>query len=138
MFERIAYVSRALASTGLREVHDIVGVANNRNAERGLTGALIYLDGYFLQVIEGLPGPLHERFAIIATDPRHTEVSVRLSVKITALAFPESWMALRQGDAILEATKRAFDYRPGFPADAFDGDKLVAFVLACCTAHSSG
>ncbi len=138
MFERIAYTSRAVSSTGLRKVYDIVRVANNRNAELGLTGALIFLDGYFLQVIEGLPGPLQARFAIIAADPRHTEVSVRLSAKINALAFPNFWMALREGDAILEATKQAFDYQPGFPADAFDGDKLVAFALACCAAHSSG
>ena len=138
MFERIAYVSRALPSTGTREVYDIVRVANNRNAELGLTGALVFLDGYFLQVIEGLPGPLHERFTIIAADPRHTEVSVRLSTQITVLAFPETWMALRQGDAVLEATKRAFDYQPGFPTHEFDGDKLVAFALACCMAHSSG
>ena len=137
MFERIAYVSRAIASTDLREVYDIVRVANNRNAERGLTGALVFLDGYFLQVIEGLPGPLQERFKIIAADTRHTEVCVRLSSKITTLTFPDSWMALRQGDAILEATKLAFDYRPGFPVGAFDGEKLVAFALACCTAHSS-
>lgn len=136
MFECIAYVSRALATTGPREVYDIVRVANNRNAELGLTGALIFLDAYFLQVIEGLPGPLNARFAIIAADARHTEVSVRLSVKINALAFPDCWMALRQGDAILEATKQAFGYRPGFPADGFDGDTLVAFVLACCTAHA--
>jgi Sensors of blue-light using FAD len=138
MFERIAYVSRALATTGLREVYDIVRVANNRNAELGLTGALIFLDGCFLQVIEGLPGPLNDRFAIIAADSRHTEVCVRVSAKITTLAFPETWMALRQGDAILEATKRAFGYQPGFPSDAFDGDKLVAFALACCAAHSIG
>ena len=136
MFERIAYVSRALPSTDLREVHHIVSVANNRNSESGLTGALIYLDGHFLQVIEGLPGPLQERFAIIAADPRHTELSVRLTAKINSLAFPESWMAIRHGDAILEATKRAFDYQPGFPVAAFDGEKLVAFALACCTAHS--
>ena len=137
MFERIAYVSRALASTGALEIHDIVRVANNRNAELGLTGALIFLDGYFLQVIEGLPGPLHERFAIIAADPRHTEISVRLSVKILTLGFPETWMALRQGDEIVEATKLAFDYQPGFSEAVFDGDKLVAFALACCNAHSS-
>ena len=137
MFERIAYVSRALASTDTGELYDIVRVSNNRNAERGLTGALIFLDGYYLEVIEGLPGPLHDRFAIIAADPRHAEVSVRLTAKITNLAFPESWMAIRQGDAIMEATKLAFGYEVGFPADKFSGDKLVAFALACCTAHSN-
>ena len=36
MFERIAYVSRAVPATGLREVYDMVRVANNRNAEFGL------------------------------------------------------------------------------------------------------
>lgn len=137
MFERIAYVSRAVTSTGLRELYDIVRVANNRNAELGLTGALIFLDGYFLQVIEGLSGPLQERFAIIAADSRHTEISVRIMAKINALAFPDYWMAMRQGDAILEATKLAFDYQPGFPPHAFDGEKLIAFALACCQSHSS-
>ena len=47
MFERIAYVSRALASTGALEIHDIVRVANNRNAELGLTGALIFFGWLF-------------------------------------------------------------------------------------------
>lgn len=137
MFERIAYVSHAVPATGLREVYDIVRVANNRNAEFGLTGVLIFLDGYFLQVIEGLPSPLHQRFEIIAADSRHTELSIRLAVQVPSLAFPESWMAVRQGDAILEATKLAFDYQPGFPAASFDGEKLVAFALACCTAHTT-
>ena len=131
MIERIVYVSRAAPGVGARDVYDIVRVAHNRNSRLGLTGALLLLDGHFLQVLEGDGYRLRERFAVIAADPRHLEVSVRQSVAIRAMSFADEWMALREGSVGLKPVLRTFDYAPGFPPDRFDGDRLVAFALAC-------
>ena len=135
MFERVIYVSRATPGVDAGSVYDIIRVSHNRNSRFGLTGALIFLDGYFLQVLEGDGFQVRDRFSVIAADPRHTDVVLRQSARMPHLTFATEWMALRQGVDILQATKQAFGYAPGFPADRFDADKLAAFTLACCTAY---
>lgn len=131
MIEQLVYVSRATPGVDERSAYDIIRVSFNRNSQHQLTGALIFVDGCFLQVLEGHSHNLRERFAIIAADPRHTDVSVRQSVVLRERTFPDEWMALRHGDAIDDGLKLEFGYVAGFPATHFDGAKLVEFVLAC-------
>ena len=132
MNERIVYTSQAAPGVGAREAYDIIRVSHNRNSQFGLTGALIFLDDHFLQVLEGDGWQLRDRYAVIAADPRHTHVVLRQSIRIDRLSFPDEWMALRHGDGVSAATRLAFGYAPGFPAPQFDGDGLAAFALACC------
>lgn len=138
MRERLVYVSRAAPGIGAREAYDIIRVSHNRNSRYGLTGALMLVDGHFLQVLEGDAIRVRERYARIATDPRHTDVVLRQSAGIEQLSFGNDWMAMRLDDEITHATREAHGYSPGFPADRFDGDRLVAFALACCRAHGDG
>ena len=105
MVEQIVYVSKALPGIGAAGVYDIVRVSNNRNSQFGLTGMLIYLDGYFLQVLEGEARVLRERFDYIRGDLRHTDVDVRRTMAQRELSFPDEWMSLRDGAAIDAATK---------------------------------
>jgi len=138
MHERLVYVSRATHGIGARDAYDIIRVAHNRNSRLGLTGALIFLDGHFLQVLEGGAFNVRDRYARIAADPRHTQVGLRQSRRIPQLSFAGDWMALRHDDEVDHAARQAYDYSPGFPADRFDGDRLVAFALACCRAKVDG
>ncbi len=131
MFEQVVYVSKALPGIDASGVYDIVRVSNNRNSQFGLTGMLIHLDGYFLQVLEGEARVLRQRFDYIRGDMRHTDVEVRRYLPQAELSFPEEWMSLRDGAAIDDSIKEAFGYLPGFPVARFDADKLVFFALAC-------
>ncbi len=88
MFQRLLYVSRATDDVNLRDVYDIIRIAHNRNANNGLTGGLLFLDGYFLQVLEGSPYAVEERYSRILADPRHTDVSLRLNESSSELAVP--------------------------------------------------
>jgi len=136
MFERLVYVSRAAPGITARDCYDIIRVAHNRNSQYSLTGALLFLDGHFIQVLEGDRFRMRERFRVIAADRRHTDVDLRATVACDALLFAGEWMALR-GDAEIDpAVKARFGYRPGLPADAFSGDRIVDFVQACCTTHA--
>lgn len=132
MFERLVYVSRAAPGIGARDCYDIIRQAHNRNSRDGLTGALLFLDGHFVQVLEGNRHRVRERFQVIAADPRHTAVDLRQSVATDLPLFPGDWMALRSEAEIDPAVKARFGYQPGLPAAQFDGDRVVAFVQACC------
>lgn len=60
-----------------KSVYDIIRVSHNRNSKSGITGGLIFLDGYFLQILEGLPLAVGERFEHIKKDNRHIDILVR-------------------------------------------------------------
>ena len=138
MHDRLVYVSRAAPGIGARDAYDIIRVSHNHNSRFGLTGALILIDGHFLQVLEGDPFQVRTLYARIAADPRHTNLELRQSTRIAQLSFASEWMALRHDDGIDAPTRQAHGYAPGFPPDRFDGDRLVAFVSACCRAHLDG
>src|SRR3712207_1506424 len=92
---RIAYCSRnripADALAG--ELQGILTAARRTNARLAVTGALLYNQGSFAQVLEG-PLPAIERiFEAIQCDPRHSEVMVIDSGPIDARTFPEWSMA---------------------------------------------
>ncbi len=138
MTERIVYVSRAAPGIAARDAYDIIRVSHNRNSKLGLTGALIFLDGHFLQVLEGDRFRVRERLAAISADPRHSGLELRQTAAAPVRAFADDWMALRLGDGISEATRQAFGYVPGFPPERFNADQLVAFAQACCRDHAVG
>jgi len=76
-------------------------VSNQRN---GLTGALLYHRGRFVQILEGPKEQVQARFAIIAADPRHSDVQVMREVWIGERQFAEWTMAFRSPDD--ESVKR--------------------------------
>lgn len=137
MFERLVYVSRVAPGVGPRDAYDIVRTAHNRNSQIGLTGALLFIDGCFVQVLEGDSFHLRQCFAKIAADPRHVDVQLRECVAIAERLFPREWMALRQGDGVPLAVQQAFGYVAGFPPAIFPPERLVGFVRACCDACSA-
>ncbi len=132
MFKRIAYVSRAVEGLGDASIYDIIRTAHNRNGASGLTGALLVMDGHFIQVLEGDGYRVRECFRAIQADRRHTDVDLRHEEVTRSLLFPDEWMVLRHGSEIPAELKVAFGYQPGLPRGQFPGAHLVGFVLACC------
>jgi hypothetical protein len=78
MLESRLYVSRSRLTTpgSNREIEEIVRLARSRNEERGITGALIFTDTSFAQIIEGEKAALDELMCSILKDPRHADVQV--------------------------------------------------------------
>lgn len=132
MILQLIYVSRAAPGITERDAYDVIRTAHNRNSRHGLTGALILLDGHFLQVLEGERIALDLRFQAILADARHVDVQVRRRHEVEAPSFPGEWMALRHGEAIDAALRARYGYQPGFPAAAMDPDRLLDFARACC------
>jgi Sensors of blue-light using FAD len=132
MLERIVYVSRATPGTRLEAVFGIIRQAHSANAKAGLSGALIFLDGGFAQVLEGPRAPLAAAFARIALDRRHEAVELRARERALCRLFQGQAMALRTRACLDLALLEGFGYRPGFPVERFPADVLVEFAVRAC------
>ena len=77
-FHRLLYQSESLITgteTDVRgRVAAIVAAAQRRNERDGLTGALLFVEGLFVQVLEGEAGKLEATFERICRDLRHRRV----------------------------------------------------------------
>ena len=131
MLRRILYTSRAADGVSMKDAYDIIRVSHNRNAQAGITGGLIFLDGHFVQLMEGLPVAVEQRYARISEDGRHHDLRVRQDLEVDAPAFADDWMALRDGSRIDPALLARYDYRPGLPEDEFAGETVFDLLTSC-------
>ena len=132
MLERSVMVSRAAAGTDLAQVFAIIRAAHGHNAAAGITGGLVFLDGWFAQALEGPPAALEATLARIARDPRHGQVVVRRRERGLCRLFPGQALALRSRSCLEAELLEAFGYRPGFPVGDFPADVLVEFLVRAC------
>jgi hypothetical protein len=87
---RIMFSSQAtqpMTATGLEE---ILTDARTGNQARNVTGALVYVDGVFFQIIEGDKDVVYELMTSISSDSRHHSVKVFYEAEADVRAF-ESW-----------------------------------------------
>jgi hypothetical protein len=72
---QLIYQSAARGRFGPQELTELLKRARDNNAQRGLTGMLLYDDGSFLQVLEGERDPVLEVYTRILKDPRHDSIT---------------------------------------------------------------
>ena len=73
---QIVYLSRATMHVARAELVDITNVSVVNNRAAGVTGALLFCDGYFLQILEGAVETIDRVLARIVLDERHSDVQV--------------------------------------------------------------
>jgi hypothetical protein len=74
MLVRLMYASRAVPAIDHEELLAILKKSKANNAKSGVTGALCFSEGVFLQVLEGGRSAVNKLYNRIASDARHTEV----------------------------------------------------------------
>jgi hypothetical protein len=87
MTYRIIYSSVSSTPMQLEELEDLLEQAQGNNSRNGITGALVYVDGFFLQVLEGEKDSVQELMQTISKDFRHETVTVLQAGEIAAAAF---------------------------------------------------
>lgn len=110
------YVSAAIRDLDPVELDHILTVARRTNAERSITGMLLYINGNFLQILEGAKEDVHFIFAHIKADWRHDCLRVLLDAPCEDRLFPDWTMGfddLLPGDenraGVFEATRAAIE-----------------------------
>ncbi len=87
---QIMYSSQATKPMTVTDLEVILEDARTGNAARNVTGALVYTDGVFFQIIEGDKDVVHKLMASIARDSRHHSVKVFYEAEVDVRTF-ESW-----------------------------------------------
>lgn len=76
----LAYFSRnAIEGTPSQvrsHIEEILSSARRNNGRNGVTGALLFSDGCFAQVLEGAREDIEAIFETIQCDPRHSDVTI--------------------------------------------------------------
>jgi hypothetical protein len=106
------YSSQATESMTITDLEKILADARDGNRARDVTGALVYVDGVFFQLLEGDEAVVRSLMANIASDTRHQSVKVFYEAQVDVRAF-ESWSM-----AYLSPTAREMSIWAGLPATA--------------------
>jgi Sensors of blue-light using FAD len=134
MTYRIIYSSQATADMSVEALEEILVDARAGNEARGITGALVYVDGVFLQILEGDKGTVLDLMHNIAGDARHSSVTVFHEAEVDQPLFsgwrmaylsaaPEQlavWAGL-EGTATLDDILASVRDRPGRAAHVATG-----------------
>ncbi len=83
------YASAAVQDFTPEELTGLLEVARGNNDRLGLTGILLYVEGNFLQVLEGERAAVDQIYESISRDKRHTRVTQIVSESISRRAFTD-------------------------------------------------
>lgn len=72
---RMIYASR-ITQLGSADVHDILNSSRRNNPALGLSGMLVFADGFFLQALEGARSRINALYARILRDTRHADSAI--------------------------------------------------------------
>jgi hypothetical protein len=87
---RLVYSSEAAPGLAPAELEGMLAESRVRNKAHGISGVLVFVDGAFLQVLEGEKDDVLELMARIDRDPRHRGVKVFYEQDVEERAFA-SW-----------------------------------------------
>ncbi|MGB3798041.1 MAG: BLUF domain-containing protein [Alteraurantiacibacter sp.] len=90
---RLLYTSDACIrdsdAPAIIQVHEMAHASSRRNAASQLTGALLFVENQFIQVLEGDPEAIEQTFEKICCDLRHTNVKLVDLASVSERMFPE-------------------------------------------------
>lgn len=119
MLFQIIYVSRASSSLPL-ELKDILASSRRNNPALGVTGAMAFLDGLYLQCLEGEESVVTALYQRISQDSRHSAPKILKVKQISERAFHGWSMGLLTWN---DETKKIFQkFNPSGSLDLYDAD----------------
>lgn len=110
------------------ELKDILVTARDKNQAVGLTGMLLYRNGFFIQALEGEEEQVSKTFDVIKQDPRHTNILVMYKNKIKERSFGDWSMGFKVLDDDALATVDGFN-NMAFDVNSFSKNPSHAKIL---------
>ena len=86
---QLLYVSNTAHNVTVGDLDNILTASRRNNSMLGITGLLLFIDGGFLQIIEGEERAVRELYARVANDTRHANPQLMLDREVPVRAFPE-------------------------------------------------
>ncbi|MFT5485397.1 MAG: hypothetical protein ACI9JL_003946 [Paracoccaceae bacterium] len=95
---RLIYISSGTRKFDADELRQILDTAVKNNVTIDVTGMLLYLDGNFLQLLEGSREDVEGLYERIALDQRHSGAMVLSRSEVSERLFPEWAMGFKSVD----------------------------------------
>ena len=92
------YLSKAVDVFSDHDLDQLLTNCRRNNAAASVNGALLYHNGYFMQLIEGQLDAINAIYDRIQADPRHEVLSVLFEDEISARFFPDWTMGYRAAE----------------------------------------
>lgn len=131
----LIYVSRSNSNVHDHSASDVIRniltQSRAKNARLGVTGALLFSEGYFCQVLEGERAALEEIFSAIEIDPRHRDITLLTFRPATPRRFP-AWSMAYAGSAAGPAWAEKIEGLLVNPSE-IDGDRMGRELLVLMT-----
>lgn len=125
---RLVYVSQneinADKDTIQREIHSILHAARDRNKTSDVTGALMFNQGSFAQILEGQHDHIQETFERIQCDSRHSHVVVLSFEPVSQRQFPNWSMAYLGENSGAVRDFEKISLKSGYDPDRLSGDEI--------------
>jgi hypothetical protein len=93
MTYQLIYSSESSTPMQMDELEEVLLQARVSNGSKGITGALVYVEGVFLQILEGEKDVVRQLMARIAQDVRHQTVTVLKECEADSASFSDWKMA---------------------------------------------
>ena len=98
MLFHLIYVSTAVVPMSDEDLMNLLARSRVRNERHRITGMLLYKNGHFMQVLEGIEARVTEVFDSIKKDPRHKSVDILRAEFIQHRDFPDWTMGFANFD----------------------------------------
>lgn len=92
----LIYTSVASQKMADNELKELLKKSRANNTSLDITGMLLYLDPFFIQVLEGDESVINKAFDTIKKDPRHYKVSIIYKKLIPDRLFPDWTMGFNK------------------------------------------
>jgi len=87
---QVLYISKTTRAMSDAELHDIASKARMKNEREGITGALLFVENSFVQVIEGKDASIEDLLAALRADNRHRDITILMDRQVRSRDF-QNW-----------------------------------------------
>ncbi len=125
----LVYFSKAAEDLSYTDIREILEVSRRNNARLGITGLLIFRDGYFVQLLEGDEAPVRNVLTAIRDDDRNYSVKVLIEAIGAERLFPDWSMAFHDGDITTASSEHLVELFESVSASDLSRRALIMPIL---------
>ncbi len=129
---RLIYYSKNAIPPGqqsaYKEIKQILNHSMDRNKTANVTGALLFNQNYFAQVLEGDRKAVTQTFCRVCTDQRHSDIVILEAKPVAERIFLNWSMAFAGHSDVADELYRRFSPHSDFQPSKMTADSLLGFI----------
>lgn len=102
---QLVFIREAAEDISYSDINNILEASRTNNKQENVTGVLIFRDGYFVQLLEGLEPNVRKVFSQSVIDDHASSAKILVETSGTQRLFESSSMAFCDGDISSNSTE---------------------------------